>query len=167
MGNGPKEAIVLGSIKSGIKSFNKISKIAKVPPKELEEILDKLDSRKLIMIDEKKGFFGKKIEINITEKGEKDLDNQIYELKGKWNQMTQLYKSGEKQKLQEYMDENKISFNQMIFFGILDVMMFSMMFSMIGMTMPSFVSPQDVSQNIGSEAGTDSAEDGFDFDIGF
>ena len=167
MGNGPKEAIVLGTIKSGIKSFNKISKIAKVPSNELEQVLKKLESRKLIAVIEKNGFLGKKIEINITEKGEKDLDNQIYELKGKWNQMTQLYKSGEKQKLQKYMDENKISFNQMIFFGILDVMMFSMMFSMIGMTMPNFASPQDVPQNVGSEAGMDSSEDGFDFDIGF
>ena len=167
MGNGPKEAIVLATIKSGIKSFNKISKIAKVPPKELERFLEQLESEKLIVVNEKKGFLGKKIEINITEKGKKDLDDQIYELKGKWNQMTQLYKSGEKQKLQKYMDENKISFNQMIFFGILDVMMFSMMFSMIGMTMPNFVSPQDMPQDVGSEEGTNSAEDGFDFDIGF
>jgi hypothetical protein len=153
MDEGPKEVIVLGTIKAGIKSFNKISKIANTAPKELEGVLEKLESKKLIEVNEKKGFLGIKIEINITEKGEKNLDNQVNELKGKWNQMTQLYKLGDKQELQKYMDENKISFKLMIFFGILDKELFSMMSSMIGMTMTDFISPQDMPQDIDSEGG--------------
>jgi hypothetical protein len=51
------------------------------------------------------------------------------------------------------MDENKISFKQMIFFGILDKELFSMMSSMIGMTMTDFISPQDIPQDIDSEGG--------------
>ena len=42
MDEGPKEVIVLGTIKAGIKSFNKISKIANTSPKELEGVLEKL-----------------------------------------------------------------------------------------------------------------------------
>jgi DNA-binding HxlR family transcriptional regulator len=158
MDEGSKEAIVLGTIKAGIKSFNKISKTANISPKELEQVLEKLESRKLIEVNEKKGFLGIKIEINITEKGGKNLDNQVNELKGKWDQMTQLYKLGDKQELQKYMDENKISFKQMIFFGILNKELFSMMSSMVGMTMTNFISPQDIPQDIDSKEGMESPD---------
>ena len=46
--------------------------------------------------------------------------------------------------------------------------MFSMMFSMLGMTMASFIPPQDMPQDAGSQGdmgGND--EGGFDFDVGF
>ena len=98
----------------------------------------------------------------------KELEYRIHELEGKWNQMAQLYKSGDKQKLQKYMDENKISFKEMAFFGILDMVMFSMMFSMLGMTMASFISPQDMPQDTASGEGDIGGDGGgFDFDIGF
>ena len=121
------DVIVLGIIKSGIKSFDKISKMAKVSPEELNQILEKLESKEFISVKEKKGLFGKKVELFTTEKGEKELEHRIHELEGKWNQMTQLYKSGDKQQLKKYIDENKISFKEMMFFGVLDMMMFSMM----------------------------------------
>ncbi len=55
-----KDVFVLGIIKSRIKSFNKILKIAKVTPKELELVLEKLESRKLIVVNEKKDSLAKK-----------------------------------------------------------------------------------------------------------
>jgi predicted transcriptional regulator len=151
MDEGPKEAIILATIKAGIKSFDKISKVVNIPPKELEQVLEKLESRNLIIVNEKKGFLGIKIEINITEKGEKNLENQIHELKEKWKQMIQLYKLEDKQKLQEHIDENKTSFKQMIFFGILDMSIFSRMFSMVELTMANYISPKDMPQDIDSE----------------
>lgn len=165
----PKDVIVLGTIKSGVKSFNKICQVAKIEPSELNSVLEKLESRGLIDVKEKKGLFGKKIEINATEKGAKELEYRIHELEGKWNQMAQLYKSGDKQKLQKHMDENKISFKEMMFFGVLDMVMFSMMFSMLGMTMSSFIPPQDIPQDVASGDGDMGGDDGggFDFDIGF
>ncbi len=165
----PQDIIVLGIIKSGIKSFDKISKMSKVAPKDLNEILEKLESKKLITVNEKKGLFGKRIEMDTTEKGMRELEYRVHELEGKWNQMTQLYKSGDKGKLKKYMDENKISFKEMMFFGILDMVMFSMMFSMLGMAMTSFIAPQDIPQDVNAEteSGGDIGDDGFDFDIGF
>jgi len=164
----PKDVIVLGTIKSGVKSFNKICQVAKVEPSELNSILEKLESRGLINLNEKSGLFGKKVEIHATEKGAKELEYRIHELEGKWNQMAQLCKSGDRQKLQKYMDENKISFKEMAFFGILDMVMFSMMFSMLGMTMASFISPQDMPQDTASGEGDIGGDGGgFDFDIGF
>ena len=142
-----KESIVLGTIKAGIKSFDRISKVANISTNELEKVLEKLESRTLIVVNEKKGFLGIKIQINITEKGEKYLENQIQKLKERWRQMIQLYKFEDKQNLQQYIGENKIFFKPMIFFRILDMTMFSMMFNMVELTMADYISPKDMPQD--------------------
>ena len=41
----PKDLIVLGAIKSGAKTFDKIRKVAKIDPEELNSILEKLEKR--------------------------------------------------------------------------------------------------------------------------
>ncbi|HUU47421.1 MAG TPA: hypothetical protein VMW55_01420 [Nitrosopumilaceae archaeon] len=146
-----KEIIVLGTIKAGIQSFDRISKVADISTNELEKVLEQLESRTLIVVNEKKGFLGTKIQINITEKGEKYLENQIQELKERWRQMIQLYKFEDKQNLQQYIDENKLFFKPMIFFGILDMSMFSMMFSMVELSMANYISPKDMPQDVDGE----------------
>jgi DNA-binding HxlR family transcriptional regulator len=163
----PKDVIILGAIKSGAKKFDKIRKVTKIDPEEINSILERLEQRGLISVSEKKGLFGKKIEISTTEKGEKELENRIHELEDKWQQMSAIYKSGDKVKLKQYMDENKISFKEMMFFGVLDMMMFSLMFSMIGMSMTSFIPPADIPQDMSDGGDMDGGGDGFDIDIGF
>jgi predicted transcriptional regulator len=145
------ESIVLGTIKAGIKSFDRISKVANISTDELEKTLEKLESRTLILVIEKKGFLGIKIQINITEKGEKYLENQIQELKERWREMIQLYKSEDRQNLQQYIGENKIFIKPMIFFRILDMKIFSMMFNMAELTLADYISPKDIPQDIDSE----------------
>ena len=164
----PNDVIVLGAIKSGAKKFDKIRKVTKIDPEELNSILEKLEQRGLISVSEKKGLLGKKIEILVTDKGEKELENRIHELEGKWQQMQTIYKSGDKAKLKQYMDDNRLSFRHMMFFGIIDMMMFSMMFSMIGMTMTDFMPAEDIPADMdgGGDAG-DMGDGGFDIDIGF
>ena len=169
----PKDVIVLGAIKKGAKKFDKIQKMAQIDPDELNSILEKLEERKLIEVEEKKSWLGKKIEIKITEKGSKEVDERIHELQGKWDQMSMLYKSGDKQKLKEYMDDNKSILPMMMFFGIMDMMMFSMMFSMMGMMMTDYVPAESIPSDMGGEASSDGGFDGgsdgggFDFDVGF
>ena len=67
--------------------------------KKLNEILEKLEERGLITVEEKKGWLGKKIELKVTEKGSNELDQRLHEVKEKWNQMQALYQSGDKKKL--------------------------------------------------------------------
>lgn len=163
----PKDVIVLGAIKSGAKKFDKICKVAKIEPKDLNSILERLEQRGLISVSEKKGIFGKKIEIILTDKGNNELENRIYELEDKWKHMTTLYKSGDKVKLKQYMDENKLSFSELMFFGVMDMMMFSMMFSLIGMSMNDYIPVEDIPGDIdGGDAGA-MDDGGFDIDIGF
>ena len=170
----PKDVIVLGAIKKGAKKFEKIQNIAQVDADELNSILEKLEERGLITVEEKKSWLGKKIEIKITEKGSKEVEERIHELQGKWDQMSLLYKSGDKQKLKQYMDDNKSILPTMMFFGVMDMIMFSMMFSMMGMMMTDYVPAESIPSESGADSSSDSGSDaggsdggGFDFDVGF
>ena len=164
----PKDIIVLGAIKHGIKKFDKIQKMTQIEPEELNSILEQLESRGFIQTEEKKGWFGMKIEITATEKGSKEVDERVHELQTKWNQMSVLYKTGDKEKLKQEMDNNKSIIPTMMFFGVMDMMMFSMMFSMMAIPMSDYVSSENMPDT--GDAGMDDggADDGgFDFDIGF
>jgi len=106
-------------------------------------------------------LLGKKIEILVTEKGSKEVDKQVHELQTKWNQMSTLYKTQDKEKLKQYMDDNKSLLPMMIFFGVMDMMMFSMMFNMIGMTMSNYVPTENMPE------GEYTDKDEFDTDVQF
>ena len=156
-----KETVVLGAISRGISKFEKISRESNVSPKDLESILKKLENSGLIKVDEKKGWLGTKIEINPTENGYKEFERQLKILQEKWNQLENTYKSGNKQELEQKLKEDKSFLSSMMMFGIIDMMMFSMMFSMIGTSMGSFIPDNDIG---GSNMGEDG---GSDIDIGF
>ena len=85
--------------------------------------------------------------------------------------MQLIYESGDKQKLQQKMEENKSVLPTMMFFGVMDMMMFSMMFSMMGVGMSDYVSQEDMANDGSMDDGSmdDGSMDdgGFDFDIGF
>ncbi|MDH5463662.1 MAG: winged helix-turn-helix transcriptional regulator [Nitrosopumilus sp.] len=169
----PKDLIVLGAIKHGTKKFDKIQKITQIESEELNSILKKLEERGFIEVKEKKGLFGTKIELIATDKGSKEVDERVHELQERWNQMSLIYKSGDKEKLKQQMDDNKSFLPTMMFFGIMDMMMFSMMFSMMGMAMSEYVPvdsmPDTGDANIDDSGIGDSGigDGGFDIDIGF
>ncbi|BDQ30784.1 hypothetical protein NZNM25_13920 [Nitrosopumilus zosterae] len=168
----PKDLIVLGAIKHGIKKFDKIQKTTQIEAEELNKILERLENRGFIKVVEKKGWLGKKIEIDVTDKGSREVDERVHELQTKWNQMSQIYKTGDKEKMKECMEENKSFLPTMMFFGVMDMVMFSMMFSMMGMAMSDYVPAESMPE--GADTGMDDgsmdggADDGgFDIDIGF
>ncbi|MBC8251272.1 MAG: hypothetical protein H8E89_06780 [Candidatus Nitrosopelagicus sp.] len=166
-----KETVALGIISRGISEFDKISRELNVEPKELESILRKLENSGLIKVDEKKGWLGTKIEIKPTEEGYREFERQLKILQGKWNELKNTYKSGNKQELEQKLKENKSFLPSMMMFGIIDMMMFSMMFSMIGTSMGNFI-PAENMQGIdggANDTGGSNIENdgGFDIDIGF
>ena len=161
----PKDVIVLGSIRRGKKKFLDIQNETKISPEELNLILEELENRKFIRVEESKGWFGKKIELKITEDGSNELDRKIIEIQDKWKEMQLIYESGDKQKLQQKMEENKSFLPTMMFFGVMDMMMFSMMFSMMGIGMSDYVSQENMpEEDMGDES---MGDEGYDFDIGF
>ena len=168
MEEGAKDLIVLDAISNGARQFNKISKVTKIKPEELNNILEKLENRGFITIQEKKGWLGEKIELYVTEKGNREIEERVHELEGKWTSMRDAYESGDKQKLQQIMKNEKSFLPTMMFFGVIDIMMFSMMFSMMGMAMSNYIPTEDMSQFDHGVAGDSGMDDGgFDFDIGF
>ena len=54
-----KDLIVLGAINNGAKQFDKISKVTKIKPEELNGVLEKLEKCGFINVQDKKGLFGK------------------------------------------------------------------------------------------------------------
>ena len=171
----PKDVIVLGSIRRGKRKFSNIQNETKITAEELNSILEDLENKGYIRVEEKKGWFGKKIELKITENGSNELDKKIIEIQSKWKEMQSIYETGDKQKLQQKMEENKSILPTMMFFGIMDMMMFSMMFSMMGIGMSDYMSQENMADAGMDDAGMDDAgmddagmdDSGFDFDIGF
>ena len=166
----PKDVIVLGSIRRGKKKFSNIQNETRINPEELNSILEQLENNGFIDVEEKKGWFGKKIELKITDKGSEQLDKKIVEIQDKWKEMQSIYESGDKQKLQQKMEENKSFLPTMMFFGVMDMMMFSMMFSMMGIGMSNFVGSENMPAESMDDGGMDDGgmdDGGFDFDIGF
>jgi DNA-binding HxlR family transcriptional regulator len=173
----PKDVIVLEAINKGAKKFDKIEKIAKIEGKELNEILENLDKKGLITVVEKKGFFSTKKEVVLTEKGQRELQERKFELQKNWNQMVTMWKGGDKQKLQQYMDNNKSILPSLMFLGIMDIIMFSTMMSFMGMAMSSYIPADQMPSQTdsGTDASSDTADTGsdmggggdFDIDIGF
>ena len=171
----PKDVIVLGSIRRGKKKFSNIQNETRINPEELNSILEQLENNGFINVEEKKGWFGKKIELKITDKGSEQLDKKIVEIQNKWKEMQSIYESGDKQKLQQKMEENKSFLPTMMFFGVMDMMMFSMMFSMMGIGMSNFVGSENMPAESMDDGGMDDGgmddggmdDGGFDFDIGF
>lgn len=175
----PNDIMVLGAIRRGIQKFDKIRKATRLSPRDLDAALEDLEKKGLIRVVEKRGWLGKKIELVVTPKGDEELDRRIHEMQGNWDRMVQLYKSKDKRHLNEEMDGFRGLFPMMIFFGIIDMMMFSMMFSMIGAPMADYVPADQVPQEAGDgtagdeggmDGGVDSGMDGGGFggfDMGF
>lgn len=165
-----KDIIVLGTIRHGITKFDRIRKMTNLAPDELNDILEDLERRGYITVRQKKGWLGTKIEMHPTQAGSDKLDQNVREMQAKWGQMTAIYQSGDKKKMKGFMDDNRSILPMLLFFGIADMMMFSMMFSMIGMPMSSYVPEESVPE--GADAGADGGDaggdaGGFDFDVGF
>ena len=166
----PNDVMVLSAISQGSKKFEKIRKKTKIEGDELNSLLERLENKKIITFLEKKGFFGPKKEITLTEKGEKELEERRFELQKNWNDMVTLWKNGNKQELQQYMDNNRTIFPSMMFLGIMDMMMFSSMMSFMGLAMASFIPDQFMydssSPDMGHDAGQGGDYSGGDFGHG-
>ena len=70
-----KEMMVLGHINRGYKTFAEIRKRTGFDSKELNSILEDLESRGLIKVQKKQGMLGIKVELIPTEKGYREYDS--------------------------------------------------------------------------------------------
>jgi len=64
-----KHLLVLERMNRGAKKFEKIQKITGLERDELASILEDLEKRGLMKVEEKSGLFGPKVELYLTDKG--------------------------------------------------------------------------------------------------
>ena len=137
--NNPHHFIVLDAIARGIKSIDKIAKAARLPKEEVELVVNDLSLQRLILKEEKKRRFfgGNKLEIKVTETGQRMLNSKKQELQQQAEQLRQWNKNGDTAQLQRYMnsDNNRSWMPFMLFSGIMDILFFTSIMSMMGMAL--------------------------------
>ena len=131
----PKHFVVLDAISRGVEDADKIAKVTKTNKAEVEMILNDLSAQRLIIVEQKKGLFGKKFQARITDIGKKLLASKKQDLEEKAKEFKNMYRSGNRQGMQSFMDDNRMWLPMMIFSGIMSAMMFASMMSFMGMAM--------------------------------
>jgi hypothetical protein len=161
----PRHFMVLDAIARGIKDIDKISRTTRLPRQEVELIINDLSLQRLIIKEEKKRRFfgGKKLDIRISDTGMRILRSKKQELEQQAEQLRQWQRNGDTAQLQSYMesDNNRSWMPFMLFSGIMNVLFFTSMMSMMGMAlnpMESQISQESSSaaeaEGGGEEAGT-------------
>ena len=156
--NSPRHFIVLDAIARGIKSIDKIAKATRLPKEEVELVVNDLSLQRLILKEEKKRRFfgGNKLEIKVTETGQRMLSSKKQELQQQAEQLRQWNKNGDTAQLQRYMnsDNNRSWVPFMLFSGIMDILFFTSMMSMMGMAL------NPMESQIATDSGGGGAEGG-------
>lgn len=132
----PNHFIVLDAVSRGMSNIDKISKVSKLSKTEVELIVNDLVFQRLISRNERRGFLGRrKIELMITETGMDLLENKKKELKDKVQEMQQYYDNGNRTQLESLMDSNRVWMPMMLFSGIMNMLFFTSMMSLMGLAM--------------------------------
>lgn len=129
----PNHFMVLDAISRGMKSIGKIASVTKMSKAQVEMILNDLVTQRMIVIAEKKGFFGnKKEEISVTDTGMRVLMTKKQELNQKFQQYQQWYANGQSQQMQNSMGSDRMWLPFMLFSGIMNAVFFMSMMSFMG-----------------------------------
>jgi hypothetical protein len=132
----PNHFLVLDAISRGMKKIDSIAKVTKLTKDEVELIVNDLVTQKILIKNEKKGFFGnKKVEFHVAETGMKILNTKKQELAEKSERLQQLYETGDRSQIQSFMDSNRMWIPMMLFSGIMNMVFFASMMSFMGMAM--------------------------------
>jgi predicted transcriptional regulator len=160
----PSHFIVLDAVGRGIKTIDKIAKVARLDKAQVELIVNDLIVQRLVIRTEKKSFLGRtKVERTISHTGLQVLNTKKQELEKQWQQVQQWYNNGQTQQVQGYMDNNRMWVPMMLFSGIMNAMFFMSMMSMMGMALSPAESGLAGSEGAGAAAdsgGDAGADDG-------
>lgn len=160
----PKDMVILEAILRGENREAKIAKKARLTSFEVASIIERLILRGLVERSEKKGLLGKKIVLRTTNKGSQELQARKHELEERWHKMVMLAKQGDRQQFEQAVAMNRSWLPAMIFMGVIDMMLWMSMLSMMGM---AFNSAMPEGYDAGPEGGEADSGDWGDFgDIG-
>jgi hypothetical protein len=151
--------MVLDAIARGIKEVDRIAEATRLPREEVEIVVNDLSLQRLVTKEEKKRRFfgGKKMELKITDTGMRMLNSKKQELQQEAEQLTQWQRNGNTTQLQRYMDSdnNRSWIPFMLLSGIMDVLFFTSMMSVMGMALNPMESQVAAESGGGGAAETD------------
>ena len=155
--NNPNHFIVLDAVSKGTKDIDNLVKTTRLPREEVHLIINDLTSQRLIIKEEKKRRFfgGKKIEIKVTETGVRVLNTKKQELQEQTKQLRVWHNNGNTTQLQTFMDSNRTWMPFLLFSGIIDILFFTSMMSMMGMALNPMESQMAAESGEGGAAETD------------
>jgi len=112
---------VLGAIKRGANGLRSIKNVVHLKNEELEKILDVLDQSNMITVSYGTGFLGqKKLILQVTDHGIKEMDEYAEILSKRWREMVDLAIAGERATLDKIIREEPLLVNMMVFYGVTD-----------------------------------------------
>ena len=112
---------VLGAIKRGASGLRSIKSVVHLKNEQLEKILDILDQSHMITVSYGTGFLGqKKLILQVTEHGIKEMDEYADILSKRWRGMVDLAIAGERAALDKIVREEPLLVNMMVFYGVTD-----------------------------------------------
>ena len=155
--NNPNHFLVLDAISKGAKDIDNLVKTTRLPREEVDLIVNDLSSQRLIIKEERKRRFfgGKKVEVKVTETGVRVLNSKKQELQEQTKQLREWHNNGNTTQLQTFMDSNRTWMPFMLFSGIMDILFFTSMMSMMGMALNPMESQMAVESGEGGAAETD------------
>ena len=156
----PKHFMMLDAISRGVGYVGKIAKVTKISKAEVEMVLNDLAVQKLIVVEQKKGLFGKKAQARITDTGSSLLSFKKQELEEKSRHLESMYMNRDRRGAESFMDDNRAWIPMMLFSGIMSAMLFASMMSFIGMAMnpaEAAMAGDAANSNAQDTAGTQSA----------
>jgi hypothetical protein len=155
--NNPNHFLVLDAISKGAKDIDNLVKTTRLPREEVDLIVNDLSSQRLIIKEERKRRFfgGKKVEVKVTETGVRVLNSKKQELQEQTKQLREWHNNGNTTQLQTFMDSNRTWMPFMLFSGIMDILFFTSMMSMMGMALNPMESQMAAESGEGGAAETD------------
>jgi DNA-binding MarR family transcriptional regulator len=157
----PKHFMVLDAVSRGVEDAGKIAKVTKTDKAEVEMILNDLAVQRLVVVEQKKGLLGKKLQARITDTGSRLLSSKKQELEEKAMELTAMYRNDDRKGMESFMDDNRAWLPMMIFSGIMSAMIFASIMSFMGMAMNPAEAAMtgDVSNTDAQSADTQSVAD--------
>ncbi len=138
----PLDYVVLGLIRNGIKKLQTLNKrLAKTGIMKINSSFEKLKRFGYIENHPEDNWKDRNFNptLVITDKGKKEVETKVDQLREEWNKLVLLYEKKDKEKLRQGMDSNRMYFPFMMLMGLSSGMMMGNMLGMNQMNTGDFM----------------------------
>ena len=138
----PLDYVVLGLIRNGIKKLQTLNKrLAKTSVMKINSSFEKLKRFGYIENHPDDTWTDRNFNptLVITDKGKKEVETKVDQLREEWNKLVLLYEKKDKEKLRQGMDGNRMNFPFMMLMGLTTGMMMGNMLGMNHMNTGDFM----------------------------